>query len=255
MVLDTLLPTYRKLAICALVRHCYFFLFFFFFCRHAALEENKGTLLQLSFGIPYIRNAWFACRGNWNISTFRKMWYDEWSRRILLSFLYFHLEKLKLKIHRIFIHIPIRIYDILFKMFRALIISFLLSFFGKRIISLTKQIRWKMTFARGTWKRCNVQFKRIGSWTKSVKSVYSRVETLNKHGIFTHGIMEGSDSRKSNNRIPVNRKFLFKPPSVYHLFAKNISAKRVRWKKNIEYKKREAGGDDKTNKRYSSDKQ
>lgn len=99
-----------------------------------------------------------------------------------------------------------------------------------------------MTFARGTWKRCNVQFKRIGSWTKSVKSVYSRVETLNKHGIFTHGIMEGSDSRKSNNRIPVNRKFLFKPPSVYHLFAKNISAKRVRWKKNIEYKKREAGG-------------
>lgn len=30
MVLDTPLPTYRKLAICALVRHCYFFLSFFF---------------------------------------------------------------------------------------------------------------------------------------------------------------------------------------------------------------------------------
>lgn len=183
------------------------------------------------------------------------MWYDEWSRRILFSFLYFRLEKLKY-VRFLFISwyeftiFCLRCFARWFFPF-----FFFFSFFGKRIISLTKQIRWKMTFARGTWKRCNVQFKRIGSWTKSVKSVYSRVETLNKHGIFTHGIMEGSDSRKSNNRIPVNRKFLFKPPSVYHLFAKNISAKRVRWKKNIEYKKREAGGDDKTNKRYSSDKQ
>lgn len=73
----------------------------------------------------------------------------------------------------------------------------------------------KNDFRKSYIEPCNVQFTRIDSRTKR-KNVFE-IETLNERGIFTHRIMEDTDSRKSNNRIPVNRNFVLTVCGISHL--------------------------------------
>ena len=73
----------------------------------------------------------------------------------------------------------------------------------------------KNDFRKSYVEPCKVQFTRIDSRTKR-KNVFE-IETLNERGIFTHRIMEDTDSRKSNNRIPVNRSFVLTVCGISHL--------------------------------------